>query len=284
MSKDERDKFASKYQYKPEHSYIGEYEKHAKERSVKYTAPKGTARRASKRKRRMNIRLAALIMAAAVGIGGITLANNKKQNEETLNTITQMQEEGISPESRGLSTETIALFEKYDKYFEKFDSKKRNTLTDNDIIDMIEEVKGMHFSTVKEKVGALIGEDAKNMTMDYGTDSDGIYWESVIANKNSYEKVVYSSNNKFIFGIGNKNHIPRELAEVIRQLSSLEQLKTRLIEDKISKINAIRELQKLYEKLEDIATGEFIQDEKGNISIIHYEAEKENNRNEKERE
>lgn len=276
-----REEFTKRYQYKPEpvdiRRYQGKYEKRTE--MIKFTAPKGTAHRASKKKRKINVRFAALLMAAAVGLGGITVANTSKQVEEIPNTITQMQEEGINPESRGLSPETIELFEKYDAYFENFDSKKQNTLTDNDIINMIDEIKGMHFSTVKEKVGALIGEDAKNMTMYYGTDSDGNRWVNIIANEDSYKRVSYSSENNFIFGIGNKNHIPSKLAEVIRQLSSLDNLEKRLLEDKISKINAIKELQKLYEELEDIATGEFIQDEKGNISIIHYEAKQQENRN-----
>lgn len=272
----DREEFTKKIRREVEPIDMKKYQRQQKEEQLKqkekrYTAQKGTATRAKKRKRKMKIKLAALIMAAAVGVGGISLAN-KKMNEADTITITQMQEDGINPQSIGLSSETIALFKQYDEYFENFETGNISDLTDNDIISMISDIEGLHFSVVKEKMGSLIGEDSKNIKIHYGIEkADGQKYTTVVANEDTNNKEVYSDTSGALFGIGRKNHIPDELTDVIWQLESLEKLETKLREDKITKVNAVKELQELYEDLEQVATGKFTQDEKGNISITHYE-------------
>lgn len=275
-----REEFAKKYEYRPEKPVdITKYQgKHVERNNIqrrtrRYIAPKGTAHsaRANRKRGKFKARVAALILAATVGLGGITLANNSKDVRQEAVTITSMQEDGINLANRGLSEETIALYEKYDEYFGNFNPKGTNNLTDNDILNMISEIRDLHFLTVKERMGATIGENKEDLTMYYGADkSDGEEWASVIANEDSYNREVYSSRGN-LFGIGNKNHIPDELADAIWQLDSLDSLKTRLLDDKITKLNAVKELMKIYRELEEVAMSDFIIDEKGNISIIQYE-------------
>lgn len=248
---------------------------------VKYTATRGTAHQARKRKKRPNTRLAALILAAAIGVGGISLINHGSDKGEPVNII-EMQEDGINPQSLGLSAETIEQFEKYDEYFANFDEKDGRNLTDEQVISMINEIEEMHFSTVKEKMGDLVGADPKNIKMYYGFDqSDGNTHTSIIINEGTSQKEAYSNDKVWPFPT--KNNIPSELADVIQQLDDLSDLETDIKTDKITKINAIKELRKLYESLEQVATGEFVKDEKGNISIIHYEKEEQTKQEEAER-
>lgn len=249
----------------------------------RYMAPKGTMQRAKKRKKRPNTKIAALILAAAIGVGGISLINNYGENRPEPLNIIEMQENGVNPQSLGLSAETIELFEKYDEYFENFDPKNQYNLTDEQILSMIDEIREMHFSAVKEKMGDLVGEDPKNIKLSYKFDrNDGTKHSAISINEDNYTKrEVYSNNRTWPFPT--KNYIPEELSNIIWQLEDLEDLASDVKTDKITKVNAVKKLETLYEALEQVATGEFIKDEKGNISIMHDEG-KQKVEQEKERE
>lgn len=239
---------------------------------IMYTAPIGTAHRAKQSKRKINLKLAALIMAAAIGVGGMALANNSKSDELTPVTITQMQERGLELGNTGLSEETAELLEQYNEYFEKFNSKNTHNLTDNFVINMIDDIEDLHFSVVKEKMGNLLGEDAKNITMYYGTDrGDGAKYATVIINENRYNQKIYNNISGVILG---KEQIPDEVADVIRQLGKLSPIEKKLKADEITKVEAIEDLEKIYRKLELIATGTFKLNKKGEV-IIKYPVIKE---------
>lgn len=240
-------------------------------KQARYTAQKGTMSRAKSRKRKPNTRLAALILAAAIGVGGITVINHYQANKQEPINMIEIEQEGVNPQSLGLSVETIELFEKYDEYFDEFDEDNQYGLTDEQVTNMIDEIRGMHFSVVKEKIGSLVGEDTKNIKMYYNFEkADGSTNTSIVINEDHYsDKKTYHNNSGLFFE--NENKIPNELSDVIVQLEDLDNLELSVETDKITKINAIKKMEKLYEKLEQVATGEFVQDEKGNISIIHYE-------------
>lgn len=280
--------FLEKYRYEGKPIDITKYREEVmkqpmqrnEERAKNYTAPKGTAKRAKSRKKKTNTRLAALILAGIIGIGGISLINNNKMNYEDLISISEMQQQGHNPQDLGLSQETIELFEKYDEYFENFD--KHDALTEDQVVDMINEINQMHFFTVKEKIGSLVGANSQNIKMYYDFDkSDGAVHASVVINKDGYNGETYSSDNNWI--LPNKNTISSELVDIITQLENLDNLKYDVKKDKITKANAVKKLEKYYRELEQVATGEFIKDEKGNISIIHYES-KQGNRQQDENE
>ena len=89
------------------------------------------------------------------------------------------------------------------------------------------------------------------------------------------------------FGIEkfNKNNIPDELADGVTRLDKLDTLKSEVINDKVSKLNAIKQLGSMYKDLAKLATGELLIDEKGNISVIHMEKpEQEKQKEEQEQE
>lgn len=253
-------------------------ERQARYTPEKYTAPRGTAEKKNKVKRRMNMRLAALILAGAIGIGGIGGAIYvKAKNSEPVTTITKLQESNIDLQSFGLSADTLEELQKYDKIFEEFDSKNAYDLTEGKVISMIGNIKDLHFSVVKEKIADLRNVKPTDVKMYYNTDKDnGAESATVIINEDLYNgREVYSYDTSTLGGLKKENTIPNELADVILQLKELDKLEAEVEKDKISKVNAVKKLEKLYENLEQIAIGDFVIDEKGNISIIQYENSKE---------
>lgn len=234
----------------------------------RYTAKKGTR---AKAKPRLTTRVGALALAAAIGIGGFSLANvlGKGSKEENA-TITHMQDENIDIQGLGLSENSIELFEKYDKLFENLESQN---LSKADVLSAIDEIDGLHFSVVKEKIGSLIGESPRNIRMYYSFEkADGTYYTKVVANEGKYgEEVVYTPMSLIEKTIGkDENTIPREISDVIVQLPRLNALKANVEDDKLSAKNAAKDLREMYQNLEYVATSELVMDEKGNIGIIEY--------------
>lgn len=239
--------------------------------SERYTAKKGTARRAQERrkKQKMKLRIASLILAAGIGLGGISVLGSF--NKEPEPTITQLQEMGVSEEELGLEQDTLATMEKYDKYFENFDPKSAN-LTDNDVIAMIEEIRLLNFNVIKDKVADLRGVERKDVKLHYSFDkSDGNYFASVGINEDSYlDRESYNNDYGILFGLGKDDTIPKEVADLIVQTGGYSWIAEDLKSDHITKANAIKELEKLYRKISNVAVKEFTMDDKGNIELADY--------------
>ena len=85
-----------------------------------------------------------------------------------------------------------------------------------------------------------------------------------------YDEVRYNNINGIIFGIGEQNGIPDEIAKLIIQTREYDDIIEQLKSDKITKRNAIEELRKLYMNIsENVATKDFIMNN-GEIVITDY--------------
>ncbi len=210
-----------------------------------------------------------LILAAGIGLGGISVLGSF--NKEPEPTITQLQEMGVSEEELGLEQDTLATMEKYDEYFENFDPKSAN-LTDNDVIAMIEEIRLLNFNVIKDKVADLRGVERKDVKLHYSFDkSDGNYFAAVNINEDSYlDRESYNNDYGILFGLGKDDTIPKEVADLIVQTGGYSWIAEDLKSDHITKANAIKELEKLYRKISNVAVKEFTMDDKGNIELADY--------------
>ncbi len=238
----------------------------------RYTAKKGTARRAKERKKktRLKLKVASLILAAGIGLGGITVTGSL--NKEPEPTVTQMQEMGVSEENLGLEQDTLEMMERYDEYFADFNPKTAN-LTDNDVIEMIEDIRTLNFNVIKDKMADLRGVEREDVKLYYSFDKgDGNYYAIVKINEDQYGKrEAYNNDYGVLFGLGKEDTIPREIVNLIVQTGSYESIVNDLKADHITKVNAIKELEKLYRKISDIAVKDFSMDDKGNIELTDYE-------------
>lgn len=247
----------------------------------RYSAKKGTMARAKKRKRKIKNRIATLILASAVGIGGLTVVGHLRGEKESPNITQIAMENAVGADDLGISEETMEKFEKYDEFFSNFD--KNDILTDEMVLAMSNEIEGMNFSVVKEKMANLLNEDVNNITLHYSFEkSDGKFLTAIIVNEDNITKEQIFTGNKNLI-MPDSNTIPKSVEDVITQLNDFENLNSDLKEDKITKVNAVKKLQKLYKNIADIASSEFIKDEKGNITLVHYEKVKEQAQNKEER-
>ena len=221
----------------------------------RYSAKKGTMARAKKRKRKIRNSIVTLILASAVGIGGLTVVGHLRGEKESPNITQIAMENAIGADDLGISEDTMEKFKKYDEFFSNFD--KNDTLTDEKVLAMSNEIEGMNYAVVKEKMSNLLNED--NITREQ----------------------IFTGNKNLI--MPESNTIPKSVEDVITQLNDFENLNSDLKEDKITKVNAVKKLQKLYKNIADIASSEFIKDERGNITLVHYEKVKEQAQNKEER-
>ena len=247
----------------------------------RYSAKKGTMARAKKRKRKIRNSIVTLILASAVGIGGLTVVGHLRGEKESPNITQIAMENAIGADDLGISEDTMEKFKKYDEFFSNFD--KNDTLTDEKVLDMSNEIEGMNYAVVKEKMANLLNEDVENIKLHYSFEkSDGKFLTTITVNEDNITKEqIFTANKNLI--MPESNTIPKSVEDVITQLNDFENLNSDLKEDKITKVNAVKKLQKLYKNIADIASSEFIKDERGNITLVHYEKVKEQAQNKEER-
>lgn len=238
----------------------------------KYVVKQGSAKKAkmlAKRRRKLKLRIAAILLGAGIGIGSISavghVINNNKENVTTLS-------EKIgdkTTESIGINADTEELLQKCEEQIKSLNEQEVMNLTDDNIIEVIGNVETLNFNTIKDKVANLKGLTRNDIKLHYNFEQgDGNYYATIDAGEEKF-----SSGNALPFGIGEKNHIPKEIADLIIQIGDYEKLITDLKTDKITKANAIKELNKLTEKVTEFATRDLTIDDKGNIEVKEHESE-----------
>ena len=243
-----------------------------------YTAPAGTAYEANKKTKRMSpkiLKLAALLLAAAIGLGNINVIGNISKGTDrgdTAQTLTQLENQGVNIDDIGLEKDTVELMERYDEYFANFDPDTVTELTNDDVIAMAEDIRTLNFNTIKDKVAELRGVSRDDVTLRYSFEKgDGEYHTSVRIHEDEYDREIYTNPNGLIFGIGRENSIPKEISDLIVQTGEYDDIITQLKEGRITKRNAIIELRKLYMTIsENVAVKDFTMDDNGNIELRDY--------------
>lgn len=232
----------------------------------KYTAQKGTAHRAKSRRKnkKLNLKLASLLLAASIGIGGLTIVG--RHGEQELN-VTEIQEMGVTADELGINSYTISMMEKYDEYFENFDPKSAN-LTENEVISMIEDIRTLNTNVVREKMADLRGVSRESVTLSHFFDRGSEKYYTAVLIDGERERY---DNNYGVMGLGNENTIPEELSYLVQQIDSYETLINDVHTDNITKANAVKKLEKLYDEVSKVATKNFTMDAKGNVELKDYD-------------
>ena len=237
----------------------------------RYSAKKGTAKQKkeglNKKKRKPNLKLISLLIAASIGVGIAGFKISGALNPKPQKTVTQLQEKGIDT---GLEEDTLEKMVKYDGYFADFDKDNAGELTDNDVIAMIDDISQLNEDAIADKIADLLGVSSDEVEYTIGHSDDVGPCPRIIVN-NGEETQSYNVDKGIILGIGKKNSIPNKISNLILQTREYEGLKEELIEDRISKANAIQKLKGLYEKISEVAASEFSIDGKGNITVSEYD-------------
>lgn len=247
----------------------------------KYMTQRGTAERmSSKKKKRVKLRVAALIFAAGIGIrgvgelaeAGIAYVGSIKSPDKT---VTDLREEGMDLTKLGLSQQTIQQMEVYDRYFESIDLDNLN-ITDDELLAILRGVEGVNQNIIKEKIAKLKGVDKLDVNLNVLFDQGKYFGQVDIKNDETY-----TGNDISFLGLGKKNSLSKEISDAIVDYSE-NTIGKDLISDDISKVNAVKKIRKLYENATKLATRQFTIDKQGNIDAVEYE-EKSQAKEEKER-
>ena len=263
--------FRNRIRYEQD-EYDNNYTRGYREPEYRYTAPRGTREKAKQASKHRNLRVAAFLMAASIGLGTITLSGCTKTIEDPNIGITEIGSEQEA--SLGLNTETIQTLKECREFFEN----SQGNIYEQDLLEMISKIDDLHYSVVKEKAANLLGVNPEDITMYYGSE-EGEDKTRIVINENKYDRQIYSVGNF----LQRKNTIPKEIAETIKQLDDVSDLRGRIVSDKISKANAVKELEEIFGNIEELAMSDLIIDEKGNISVISYSEAQEKNIKQEER-
>ena len=250
-----------------------------KEPKERYTAEKGTAKKAmsSKRKRRIALRVGALILASGIGIrgigtaieSGISYVGSLKDGGEK-QSITQMQEKGVDLSKLGLERDTIEEMEIYDGYFANTDFSDLN-VTESDVLSILRGIEEINKNVLKDKMAKLEKTDRNNIDLETTFD-DGKYYGQLIVKESLGSRYIYSGANELPLGIAEKNGLSDEISDsIVQAMQEYTNLASDVREDRISKLNAVKKLKAMYENVTKLATKQFVKDEKGNIEAIEYD-------------
>lgn len=249
-----------------------------KEPRETYYAPKGTTKRAmsSKKKRRVALRVGALILAAGIGIrgvgtaieSGISYVGSLKDGGEK-QSITQLQEKGVDLSKLGLERDTIEEMEIYDGYFANTDFSDLN-VTENDVLSILRGINAINENVIKDKMANIEGLD--RTSIDFDTTFDGKYYGQLIVKEGLGSRHIYSGAAKMPLGIGQSNSLSDEISDsIVQSMQEYTNLAIDLREDRISKLNAVKKLKAMYEDVTKLATKQFVKDGKGNIEAIEFD-------------
>ena len=80
---------------------------------------------------------------------------------------------------------------KYDQYFEEWNNGEINeaTLTNQEIADMLGEIKDVNFNVIKDKVASLSDAERKDVTLAYRGEEDGVI-TTISVKENDYGRCV----------------------------------------------------------------------------------------------
>lgn len=275
MNSDDAREFRKRQEYRIQNSRIENNYNKGKTTTMheRYTAPKGSAQRAKardrKRARKMKLRIASLLLAAGIGIGGISVIGSLQKEPDI--TITQLQEMGISRNIMGLESDTLQTIDEYDQYFATFDAKTAE-LREEEVAEMIRDIKELNFNVIKDKMAALEGVQRKDVKLYYSFDANcGETSTKVKINEGDALNEKIFHNADFLHS---KRTIPTEVSNLIVQIDKYSSLENRLHDDEISKVNAVKELEEYYNNIIEIATQKFTKDEKDRVEVKPYEIEK----------
>ena len=240
------------------------------------TKQKGKARRLARKKliQRIKLGAAAALLATGIGVGAMTVRGWINQDPEP--TITQMQENGVNLNEFNLAEDTINSMKKYDQYFEEWNNGEINKeeLTNQEIADMLKEIKDINFNVIKDKVASLNNVERKDITLAYRGEEDGVITTIAVKENDYGNKKVYS-NSKNFFGKSENSIESSEISSLILQLEDFDNLSDKLKDNDISKANAIKKLEKLYQNITKFAQQELVMDERGNLNLEEIEDVKE---------
>lgn len=247
-----------------------------------YRGPKLTKEKIKKIKSRRRLTvlgIGALLLTSMVGMTGINVIG-ALEDRPIKNTITQMQEKGLDVSSLGLSEDTIQNMQVYDRYFDNIDYDNIYN-TDDEIIKVIEGAKEISENVIKDKMVKLSGEDRDSISLcarSEGLGSSGpIEYGEIVINGGTSEEHKYRGVGT-LTGIGQEDHITSDISDYILQLSDFDGLIVKLKDDRITKVNAIKELKKMYKEACKMASKQFTMDEKGNIETKEIKQQAKNER------
>lgn len=246
----------------------------------RYSGPKISGKKIS-RKRKITVlkRVASLLLAAGIGVNVIGYAAKKgisyidSLGKEPA-TISQLSEEGTDLSKLGLEDDTIEEIKTYDSFFENTDIDNLHNITDNEVLTIISGVEALNENVIKDKMADLEGVERANVQFDTAFD-DGKYLGKInIGNRNGSEKIY--TGRRISIGLFDSNSLSDDISELVLQAQGDEysMLKDAVLNDEISKKNAIKKLKELYEEISKMATKVFTKDKRGNIEAVQYDEQK----------
>lgn len=254
------DEFRRRYEYTEDRD---NYQVNRRNRSTgqRYTASRGSAHRASEKRRKNGIRTTLIgTIATALAIGTVISAvYTKNSNKPEPTEVTNLIEEQADVSQLGLTEETIQQLVEMDGYFENIDLLD---VSANDLIQKSTEMSELIEQCIKEKMAHAAGDKYKaedfDISFKYEVSSEIEKLASVHAEADYLEgkpEISFFGNDSMI----SSDTMPKEMFDmIVLAKETLPELNDRITSDnrleKISLKNAVKELKEHFDELDHFNT------------------------------
>lgn len=203
---------------------------------------------------------------------GISYAHNQSQNGAPNQTSTTMVEmAGVEAEELGLTPELVQKLKDYEAFFEYFDPNQG--ISEEVVLAKIAEINQLKDEVLSQKLGSLFGVPY------YEVEPGELYFD--IKSGDSGASIQVGKDIHLgtpALPIFKRNDISKDITAYLQGFSKIDELASKVRDDRISKADAIKRLGNIYfEKIEIMANAEFSKDDHNNVKIS-YEREREVNR------
>lgn len=221
-------------------------------RQERYTAPKGTRKRAQnnakKKSKTIKNRIIGIGLAALVAFGGYTACSEYRDSKNTL-TIEQALENGETLESLGINKEIEEEIYELQEIME-------GDLNNQELIELAPQIYDLELKTAKTKLRDVLGlEEGASMKLKARRGEEGARVDT--------DYGFYIEKELLNF----ENTISSDIASYIEEIGKIQTIKDEVQKGDFDRSDLIKDYKSALEKTSKFAAGEMTIDDKGNIDI-----------------
>ena len=221
-------------------------------RQERYTAPRGTVKRANKKPKRKLKKLLkrglAIGTACLIAFGGYKAYSEYKDSQNTL-TLEQALENGETLDKLGIDRPI-------EEKLSKLEEIMQSDLTNQELIELSDEMVDLQFDTIKTKLSNTLGIEEKDIKLYPREDENEGARVDIKGN-------IYTEKGIIEF----ENTISSDIANYIDEIGNMQTLQTKLEGGNFDRSDVIKAYTSVLKETSKFAAAEMKVDEKGNITL-----------------
>ena len=238
------------------------YKKQLKTEKTKIRRPK--SKQAQKTKRFTGKqKIAALIAAGIVVVGGYIFINNQKQANEPITYGKEITQMGERPETLGISYDNVEHIEIIK------DIIKNPYITDENAKKVLPKMHSEYIDVIQNKISNALEVDKEDIIISSNyvdLKNEGLKTKQTVKILSKYGNIEYYTSSD-ILDIKSSNNISNELADAIKDVKKVEDMMKNIQEGKFDKNSVVNEENNIIKNLSQFAAMKIEKDDRNNLIV-----------------